>query len=390
MSAMPPRVDATPPAHAGPALPWRERWLRWRDQCLTSPAFRRWALGSPFARPVARRRAAALFDLVAGFVYSQVLLAMVRLRTFEHLAEGPLTLEELAQRTALDEAAARRLLDAAVALRLAECRGAGRYGLGVLGAPLVGNAGLVAMIEHHAALYDDLRDPVALLRGAPASRQLAQVWPYADADAGAAAELDGRAVTGYSRLMAASLSAVAEQVLERYPVGRHRCVLDVGGGEGAFLAHVAQAAPQARLMLFDLPAVAARAQARFAALGLLDRAQAIGGDFRRDPLPEGADLITLVRVVHDHDDATARRLLRAARAALADGGALLVAEPMAGAVGAQAMGDAYFGFYLLAMGSGRPRRAAELRALLLEAGFRRVQERPTSLPLHTGLLLAYA
>lgn len=385
---MPPRVDAASPNSARAALPWRERWLRWRDERLTSPAFRRWALGSPFARPVARRRAAALFDLVAGFVYSQVLLAMVRLRMFEHLADGPLTLVDLAQRTALDEAAARRLLDAAVALRLAECRSAGRYGLGVLGAPLVGNSGLLAMIEHHAALYDDLRDPVALLRGAPASRQLAQVWPYAGADA--AADLDGRAVTGYSRLMAASLSAVAEQILERYAVAGHRCVLDVGGGEGAFLAHVAHAAPQARLMLFDLPAVAARAQARFAALGLLDRAQAIGGDFRRDPLPQGADLITLVRVVHDHDDATVRRLLRAARAALPDGGALLLAEPMAGAAGAQAMGDAYFGFYLLAMGSGRPRRAAELRALLLEAGFRRVQERPTSLPLHAGLLLAHA
>ena len=34
---------------------------------------------------------------------------------------------------------------------------------------------------------------------------------------------------------------------------------------------------------------------------------------------------------------------------------LIVAEAMAGAAGAEPMGDAYFGLYLLAMGSGWPR-----------------------------------
>ena len=42
----------------------------------------------PLTRPIARRRARELFDLCAGFVYSQVLLACVRLRLFEILAEG--------------------------------------------------------------------------------------------------------------------------------------------------------------------------------------------------------------------------------------------------------------------------------------------------------------
>jgi demethylspheroidene O-methyltransferase len=94
--------------------------------------------------------------------------------------------------------------------------------------------------------------------------------------------------------------------------------------------------------------------------------------------------------VHDHDEPTVRQLLRAARAALAEGGALLLAEPMADTAGAEPMGATYFGFYLLAMGSGRPRSAAELRALLHEAGFRRVRALRTALPLHIGLLLAHA
>jgi demethylspheroidene O-methyltransferase len=69
---------------------------------------------------------------------------------------------------------------------------------------------------------------------------------------------------------------------------------------------------------------------------------------------------------------------------------LLLAEPMAGAAGAEPMGAAYFGMYLMAMGSGRSRTAQELAALLRAAGFDRIRTRPTALPLQAGLMLARA
>ena len=52
-----------------------DRLRQWRDQRIADPAFRRWAARFPLTRPIAQRRAQALFDLVAGFSYSQVLLA---------------------------------------------------------------------------------------------------------------------------------------------------------------------------------------------------------------------------------------------------------------------------------------------------------------------------
>ncbi len=112
-----------------------------------------------------------------------------------------------------------------------------------------------------------------------------------------------------------------------------------------------------------------RGPARFARAGLADRAEAVGGDFADGALPPGADVISLVRVIHDHDDSAALALLRAARAALPPGGVLLLAEPMAETPGAQAAGDAYFGIYLLAMGQGRPRSVPVLTAMLQQAGF---------------------
>jgi demethylspheroidene O-methyltransferase len=241
------------------------------------------------------------------------------------------------------------------------------------------------MVEHHVALYDDLRDPVALLRGQHAGA-LASYWPYA-ADA-APERLQADRVAPYSALMATSQALVADEILDAWPMHRHTCLMDVGGGEGGFLLAAARRAPALRLMLFDLPAVARRAQGAFAAHGLAQRAEAHGGDFFRSVLPQGADVVSLVRVVHDHDDAHVRLLLGAVHDALPPGGVLLLAEPMADTPGARAMGDAYFGLYLLAMGKGRPRSAAELTRLLREAGFSQVTQKPTRMPLQTGLLVA--
>ena len=81
-----------------------------RDRLLASPAFQRHAAGLPLTRLIARRRARKLFDLCAGFVYSQILLACVQLRLFDILLEGPQTLAALAQRTGLSVQRAERLL----------------------------------------------------------------------------------------------------------------------------------------------------------------------------------------------------------------------------------------------------------------------------------------
>lgn len=357
-----------------------------RNRLLASPRFQRWAAAFPLTRPVARRHTRELFDLVAGFVYSQVLAACVRLDLFERLAaDGPVTSTTLAEITGVPEDRLQVLLRAAAALRLLERASAEHWDLGPLGAALRGNPGVVAMIRHHALLYEDLRDPVGLLRDAPPT-SLGVFWGYAGAEL--PASLAGQAVGDYSSLMAVSQQLVAEEILGAYPLGRHRQLLDVGGGHGAFTTAVAEHVPSLRLGMFDLPAVAAQARERLSQAGLAERIDVHGGDFFRDPLPRGADVITLVRIVHDHDDEPVRRLLRAVHEALPPGGRLLLAEPMAETRRAEPAGDAYFGIYLMAMGSGRPRSRAVLESLLLEAGFSRVRERRTHTPLLIRLLVA--
>jgi demethylspheroidene O-methyltransferase len=188
--------------------------------------------------------------------------------------------------------------------------------------------------------------------------------------------------------MSRSLPLVAQDVIEAYPFSRHVHMLDLAGGEGGFARAVASHVPGLALSLFDLPAVAQRARRQMLAAGLAGRVQVIAGDMLRDPLPRGADLVTLVRVLHDHDDADALRLLQAVRRLLPHHGRLLIAEPMSGTRGAEPMGDAYFGFYLLAMGQGRPRTERALRELLRAAGFARVRSQRTTMPLLVRVLVA--
>jgi demethylspheroidene O-methyltransferase len=349
---------------------------------VSSPRFQRWAAGFPLTRGIARRNTRALFDLCAGFVYAQVLTACIRLDLFRTLADGPMPLQTLARRLDLPLDSARCLARAAESLGLLRALPGERFALADLGAALIGNPGIAAMVEHHALLYADLADPVALLRGQTGPTQLAGYWPYAGGVAG-----DAAAVAPYSGLMGASQALIADDVLDSCDLSGARHLLDVGGGEGAFLQAAAARHPTLDLTLFDLPAVADRAAARLAGIGLGDRIACRGGDFHAG-LPIGADVISLVRIVHDHDDAPAQALLQAAHTALTTGGHVIIAEPMAGTRGAEPVGDAYFGFYLLAMGSGRPRRPNELGAMLRAAGFTSVRERATRRPLLARVLIA--
>jgi len=363
-----------------------DRLARWRDGLLASPRFQRWAAAFPPTRPIARRRARELFDLCAGFVYSQVLLACVELELFERLAAGPRTAADLARDCELPESPAVRLFDAAVSLRLLSRRSDGRYALGPLGAALRGNPGVAAMVRHHRLLYADLADPLALLRGERSDTALGDYWAYATETrpAGAAAER----VAEYSELMSASQPFVAAEVLAAVSLKRCHRLLDVGGGQGTFLIAAGRRWPHLELGLFDLPAVAERARRRLDEAGLGSRATVSGGDFLADPLPGGADVVSLVRVIHDHDDGAAARILASAREALEPGGRLLLAEPMAGTRGAEPVGDAYFGLYLFAMRSGRPRTFAELEGLLRDAGFTGIRAVRTRVPLLTRVIVA--
>jgi len=149
-------------------------------------------------------------------------------------------------------------------------------------------------------------------------------------------------------------------------------------------------APDLSLKLFDLPPVAAQARTRFAQSDIHNEISCHGGSVFENALPRGADVISLVRIVHDHNDDAALAILKRCREALPPGGTLLLAEPMGRERVGDPATDAYFGLYLHAMGRGRPRTARELEALISQAGFSRCHSIRTHMPMLTSLLVAKA
>jgi demethylspheroidene O-methyltransferase len=363
-----------------------ERWLSVRNRLLADQRFQKFASATPGLRSVARKKASGVFDILSGFIYSQVLLACIRLDLLRRVQDEPKTLEALAASAKLQPDPARRLFDAAVSLDLMCRLSDGRYGLGMNGAAVLANPGIAAMVEHNAILYEDLKDPVDFLRNPDRETALSRYWAYARAADPSA--LGDDEVGGYSALMSASQPLVAEEILDAYSLGEHTCLLDVGGGEGRFLISAGTRYPHLRLMMFDLPAVAARAEQRLAAAGMAARTRVYGGNFFTDELPKGADTVTLIRILHDHDDENAARLLINIRSALPQGGRLLLAEPLSETPGAERMGDAYFGFYLMAMRSGRPRSYETIAGMLQRSGYRDIRRIPTRVPLQTSLIVA--
>jgi demethylspheroidene O-methyltransferase len=120
------------------------------------------------------------------------------------------------------------------------------------------------------------------------------------------------------------------------------------------------------------------------------RVTAHSGNFFKDSIPQGYEMVSLIRILHDHDDAPAQSLLANIRASLAPGARLLIAEPMAQIPGAEPMGEAFFGLYLWAMGSGRPRSPAEIIAMLTHAGFAGARVVATAQPVNASVIIAHA
>ena len=129
--------------------------------------------------------------------------------------------------------------------------------------------------------------------------------------------------------MSASQRMVADEILATRPFAGSRRLLDVGGGDGTFGSAVVRQYPDMKVALCDLPPVATVARRNVERIETGAAIEVHECDFV-SAASARADAISLVRVLHDHDDADASALLRAIWHALPVGGGIVINEPMAG------------------------------------------------------------
>jgi hypothetical protein len=190
-------------------------------------------------------------------------------------------------------------------------------------------------------------------------------WDWLDANPAVSASFDAvMAVDGGNSAMA-----------EGYDWSAVRHVADIGGGTGTLIAAVLRRNPHLRGTLADLPQTATRAREYLAGLGLAARCEVVGQSFF-DPLPGGADVYLLSRVIHDWDDAAAAAILRRCAQAAGRAGRVLVIE--SAAAGGDPAGFAEMNLRMLVLAGGRERTVDDYAALAASAGLQVTAIHPTT------------
>ncbi|MFD9702960.1 methyltransferase [Lentzea sp. NPDC059081] len=278
----------------------------------------------------------------------------------EHAGDGA-TAAELAERTGAAAGPLARLLDHLVTTGVFE-EDAGRYRPTPLGAQMHPGSpeGVKPLLDISCAggraelAFADLLDTVTT--GVPAYqvRYGRQFWD----DLGA----DPRLRTSFDAQMNWRFRTHAPRIAANFDWSRFPAIVDLGGGDGPLLTEILAAHPSVRGTVVDLPPTAAAATARFAELGLSDRASAVAGSFF-DPLPAGADAYLLSDVLHDWDDEACRKILTRVRNACAPHSTVVVVEAVRGH-GA----DTGIDLFMLMCFNGRERTVDELAALAASCG----------------------
>ncbi|MDP9106069.1 MAG: methyltransferase [Candidatus Eremiobacteraeota bacterium] len=310
---------------------------------------------------------------LAEYVIPFTIRVICELRVADHLAGGSLTVTELAERTRTHAPSLHRALRALAHRGIFAAVEPGSYGLTPLSELLrtdhsLSLSGAFAMlpadVQAWAALDHTLRT------GEPAFDHVHHLryYDYLAARPDDSLRVDA-SVESVNRL-------VLRTVARAYDWASIGTLVDVGGGNGSFLAGLLARYKTMRGVLLDLPSVVAGAPRVLAAAGVTDRCDVVAGDFFHG-VPAGADAYLLKTILHDWDDDTALRILRAARAGMRPDSKLLVLEAII------PPGDAFdvgklMDVHSLVLCAGPDRGAAEFDGLFARAQLARTGTFPTS------------
>jgi SAM-dependent methyltransferase len=339
-------------------------------------------MSTPATTPEAAPPGAIIAGMARAHRETQMIYAAAELGLADLLAAGPRAAAELAAATGAHAPSLRRLLRALAAFGVVAEEEDGRFALTAEGERLRADVpgSLRSMVLDFGGLaYATWAEfPHAVRTGGSAHERVhgMTVWEYYARHPEAGANFDAFMAAATARRTAALLAA--------YDFGAFGTIVDIGGGNGAFLAALLAAHPGARGVLFDQPHVVAAAEAVLAAAGAGDRCRVVGGDFFADAVA-GGDAYMLKQILHDWDDERAAAILATCRRAMPPGGRLLVMEwvlPERATVSPQHQEAFSLDLQMLAyFGGAQERTAEEFRALFAAAGFALTGIVPTASPL---------
>ncbi|MGE0541351.1 MAG: methyltransferase [Dehalococcoidia bacterium] len=308
-------------------------------------------------------------QLLVGNMAARIVSTAALLELDLHLRHGPRTAADLAQVTETDPETLGRFLRAVAAVGVIIEHEDGRFSLTPLGKHLrFARIGMLGEDAHRA--WNEL--PYTLRTSRPAWDHIFGT-PFYD-------HLAERPVVeaNFNEWLAVTAGPWLSLSVAACDLTSAGTVVDVGGGDGTFLAALLNANPQLHGTVIDLPDTVGRAFATFERAGVADRSTVVAGSFF-DAIPVGGDVYTVCRVLFNWDDDHAIKILSNIRRAMSNGARLLVIEvPLPPLGHAQRLMGTINDLNLLLLMGGRYRSIEELRALLQKAGFELTSATPAN------------
>jgi hypothetical protein len=330
-----------------------------------------------------------IVPLITAFMVSRLVYLAAELGIADLIAAGAVTAETLAEKTGTHAPAMYRVLRALCAHGVFAEPVPGQFGLGPLGTQLQSNT--LGSLRNFARFFGDQRSWRCLaelehvVRSGQTGMQIAfgaSSFQYLSSHPTEAAV--------FNAAMADMTRQVARLVVKAYDFSAFRTIMDIGGGNGTFLAGILNVNPAASGILFDIPAGLTEAHETFRQAGVADRCTVVAGDFFKS-VPANADLMMLKNVIHDWDDHRAAEILRRCRAAASANTKLILIERimperMVPAPANQRI--AALDIRMLAITGGIERTEEEYRRLLKASGFRVTRMTMLPSPSDQGLMEA--
>ncbi|GAB1820817.1 methyltransferase [Herbidospora sp. RD11066] len=318
--------------------------------------------------------AAPVWDAIYGISRFAALATMAELGCADHLADGPLTADVLADRCGADPLSLHRTLREVASMGFLRTVPEG-YELTESGHLLrEGVPGsvrsAVRMVGQEAFWYAMGQLPETVRTGKSAFKEkFGHVYEYVGRNPEIAVLFD--------HYMTVRAEPFAAGLANNYDLSGARKVIDLGGGRGHILGALLTANPHLEGVLFDLERVLSSGEAALTEAGLAGRCEFVVGDFFAH-IPSGPDVYLLANVIHNWSDEDCVRILRNVRAAMPADGKVLILEIVLSDDDSPHVGKDGDIRMLSLSGGGMERTPAEYQTLLEKSGLTTARILPLS------------
>jgi acetylserotonin N-methyltransferase len=326
-----------------------------------------------------------IWDLFLSHTHQTALVVADEMGLIAALESRPSSISELAQHLNYDERATGILLRLLAALGLLELH-QGRFQPGtqaltylLKSSPYYWGSMMRAGANdvHVKTLTAALQKENSAISSGPEGTPV-PVGSGRSADSWATGNVSSEQAVRIAAMMHGHSLLAAMGVARNYDFSAIRRLLDVGGGSGCFTIAISQKYPHMRNAILELPTMCDVARTYIQNGNVSDSVETISCDMFRQPWPRGYDAVLFSNIWHDWNFRTCTWLAARAFETLPGGGRILLHEMLLNDDGAGPLVAASFSMLMLLGTQGQQFTLGELRGILEQAGFVRVESRSTS------------